>query len=81
MGESIKSIDGNGQPDFLSIINSEAEKVEPVNKVPPTSPVVQAPSLVLPELLLTPSDKLNETSHLNAATFAEPVLPDRKSVV
>ena len=75
MGESIKSIDGNGQPDILSIINSEAEKVEPVNKVPPASPVVRAPSLVLPELLPIPSDKLNETSHLNAATFAEPVLP------
>lgn len=29
MSEHIMPFDGNGQPDFLSIINSEAEKVEP----------------------------------------------------
>ena len=63
MDEPIMQFDGNGQPDFLSIINSEAEKVEPVNKVPPTPPVVQAPSLVLPESLPAP-DQPKETSYL-----------------
>lgn len=48
MDEPIKSFDGNGQPDFLSIINSEAEKVEPTNKVPPTPPDGQASPFVLP---------------------------------
>ena len=48
MDEPIMPVDGNG-PDFLSLINSEAEKVEPVNKVSPILPAVQAPSLVLPE--------------------------------
>ena len=72
MDEPIMPFDGNG-PDFLSLINSEAEKVEPVNKVPPTPPVVQAPSLVLPESLPTP-DQPKETSHLKASTFAEPAL-------
>ena len=78
MDEPIMQFDGNGQPDFLSIINSEAEKVEPVepvNKVPPTPPVVQAPSLVLPESMSAPPDQPKETSHLKASTFAEPVLP------
>lgn len=53
MDEPIMSFDGNGQPDVLSLINSEAEKVEPTNKVPPTPPVVRAPSLELPESLPT----------------------------
>ena len=75
MDEPIMSFDGNGQPDVLSLINSEAEKVEPTNKVPPTPPVVQAPTLVLPEPVPTPSDQPKETSHLKASTFAEPVLP------
>lgn len=67
--------DGNGQSDFLSIINSEAEKVEPVNKVPPNISAVQAPALELPESLPTPPDQPKETSHLKASTFTEPVLP------
>ena len=67
--------DGNGQSDFLSIINSEAEKVEPVNKVPPNLSAVQAPALELPESLPTPPDQPKETSHLKASTFTEPVLP------
>lgn len=75
MDEPIMSFDGNGQPDVLSLINSEAEKVEPTNKVPPTPPVVQAPTLVLPEPVPTPSDQPKETTHLKASTFAEPVLP------
>lgn len=75
MSEHIMPFDGNGQPDFLSIINSEAEKVEPVNKVPPNLSAVQAPTLELPESLPTPPDQPKETSHLKASTFAEPVLP------
>lgn len=66
---------GNGRPDFLSLINSEAEKVEPTNKVPPTPSTVQAPVLVLPESLSTPSDKPKEEQHLKASTFMEPMLP------
>ena len=68
MDEPIMSFDGNGQPDVLSLINSEAEKVEPTNKVPPTPPVVRAPSLELPESLPTPPDQPKETSHLKAST-------------
>ena len=67
--------DRNGQPDFLSIINSEAEKVEPTNKVPPAPPVVQAPTLELSDFLPSPPDQPKDTSHLKASTFAEPVLP------
>ena len=74
MSEHIMSFDGNGQPDFLSIINSEAEKVEPVNKVPPNLSAVQAPALELPESLPTPPDQPKEMSHLKASTFAEPAL-------
>ena len=74
MSEHIMPFDGNGQPDFLSIINSEAEKVEPVNKVPPNLSAVQAPALELPESLPTPPDQPKETSHLKASTFAEPAL-------
>ena len=75
MEDTIMSFDGNGQPDFLSIINSEAKKVEPINKVPPTPSVVQSSLLVLPEPLPSPSDKPKEVPHLKASTFAEPTLP------
>ena len=75
MSEHTKSFEGNEQPDFLSIINSEVEKVEPINKVPPTPSVVQSPPLGLPEPLPSPSDKPKEELHLKASTFAEPVLP------
>lgn len=43
MSEHIMPLEGNGQSDFLSLINSEAEKVEPTNKVPPAPSAVQAP--------------------------------------
>ena len=75
MSEHIMPIDVNGQPDFLSIINSEAEKVEPVNKVPFSPPDGQVPTLVLPESLPTSSDKPQDQSHLKASTFSEPTLP------
>ena len=74
MSEHTKSFEGNEQPDFLSIINSEVEKVEPINKVPPTPSVVQSPPLGLPEPLPSPSDKPKEELHLKASTFAEPVI-------
>jgi len=75
MDEPIMSFDGNGQPDVLSLINSEAEKVELTKKVPPTPPVVQAPTLELSESLSAPPEQPKETTHLKASTFAEPVLP------
>ena len=75
MDDPIMSFDGNGQPDVLSLINSEAEKVEPANKVSPSPPAVQAPAPELPESLPAPPDQPKETSHLKASTFAEPVLP------
>ena len=74
MDEPIKSFDGNGQPDFLSIINAEAEKVEP-SKVLPTPSDVQATPLALPESLPSPSAPPKETPHLKASAFTEPVLP------
>lgn len=80
MSEHIMPLEGNGQSDFLSLINSEAEKVEPTNKVPPAPSAVQAPVLVLPESLPNPSDKPKEEQHLKASTFMEPMLPiDRLS--
>lgn len=73
-------LEGNGQSDFLSLINSEAEKVEPTNKVPPAPSAVQAPVFVLPESLPNPSDKPKEEQHLKASTFMESMLPiDRLS--
>ena len=73
-GQSIP-FDGNGQTDFLSVINAEAEKVEPTNKVPPTPPDEQPPSLLLPEPLPTLSEKPKRVQHLKASTFTEPTLP------
>ena len=75
MSEHIMLFDGNGQPDILSIINSEADKVEPDNKVPPNLSAVQAPTLELSEFLPSPPDQPKDTSHLKASIFAEPVLP------
>ena len=75
MDDPIMSFDGNGQPDVLSLFNSEAEKVEPASKVSPSPPAVQAPAPELPESLPAPPDQPKETSHLKTSTFAEPVLP------
>jgi hypothetical protein len=44
-----------GQPDFLSLVNAEVEKVEPVIKASPTSHEEQPPSLV-PHSPSSPSD-------------------------
>lgn len=80
MSEHIMPLEGNGQSDFLFLINSEVEKVEPTNKVPPNLSAVQAPALELSESLPTPSDKPKEEQHLKASTFMEPMLPiDRLS--
>lgn len=73
-GQSIP-FDGNGQTDFLSVINAEAEKVEPTNKVPPTPSDEQPPSLLHPEPLPTLSGKPKRVQHLKASTFTEPTLP------
>lgn len=75
MSEQIMPFDGNGQPDFLSVINAEAEKVEPTNKVPPSHPDKQLPSLVLSDLLPTLSAPQKREQHLKASTFTEPTLP------
>ena len=74
MDEPIMPFDGNGLPDILSIINSEAEKAESTIKVPPTPPDVQAPALILP-VSLPASEKPKEEQHLKASTFTEPTLP------
>lgn len=79
MSQSFTPFDGNGTPDFLSVINAEVNKVEPrilalpapsVEQQSPRSPVAQ---LALPQIARSGSSK--ETSHLKASTFAEPVLP------
>ena len=75
MSTQIMPFDGNGQPDVLSLINAEVEKVKPANMALPTPPDGQPQSLVLPESLPTPPDKPKEMSHLKASTFAEPTLP------
>ena len=49
-----------GQPDFLSLVNAEVEKVEQTIKAPLTPPDEQPPSLVLPESLPIPSGKPKE---------------------
>ena len=36
MESTITTVDGNGQPDFLSLINAEVEKVEPAIMAPPS---------------------------------------------
>ena len=79
MSQSFMPSDGNGTPDFLSVINVEVNKVEPrllalpapsMEQQSPQSPVAQ---LALPQIV--PSGSSKESSHLKASTFAEPVLP------
>ena len=64
-----------GQPDFLSLVNAEVEKVEPVIKASPTSQEEQPPSLVPHESLPTPTERPKEVQHLKASNFTEPTLP------
>ena len=81
MSEQVMPFVG-GQPDFLSMVNAEVEKVEPTSKVdirraslPPTPQDEQPPSLVLPESLLIPSGKPKVVQHLKVSNFTEPTLP------
>ena len=43
-----------GQPDFLSLVNAEVEKVEPTIKVRRTPPDEEPPSLAFTESLPVP---------------------------
>ena len=74
MSEQVMPFVG-GLPDFLSLVNAEVEKVEPMDKVPPIHPDEQPPSLVLPESLPIPSGKPKGGQHLKASNFTEPTLP------
>ena len=74
MSEQVMPFVG-GQPDFLSMVNAEVEKVEPVIKASLTSPEEQLPFLVPPETLPTPSGKPKGGQHLKASDFTEPTLP------
>ena len=49
-----------GQPDFLSLVNAEVEKVEPTIKAPLTPPNEQPPSLAFTESLPTPTERPKE---------------------
>ena len=79
MSQSFMPSDGNGTPDFLSVINAEVNKVEPrilalpAPSVEPHSPRSPVAQFGLPHIV--PSGPSKETSHLKASTFAEPVLP------
>ena len=74
MSEQVMPFAG-GQPDFLSLVNAEVKKVEPVIKASPTSPEEQPPSPVPPESLPTPTERAKEIQHLKASNFTEPTLP------
>ena len=74
MSEQVMPFVG-GQPDYLSLVNAEVEKVEPTIKVSPTSQEEQPPSLVPPESLPTPTERPKEVQHLKASNFTEPTLP------
>ena len=79
MSEQVMPFAG-GQPDFLSLVNAEVEKVEPTIKVSLTSPEEQPPSPVPSESLPTPTERPKEVQHLKASNFTEPTLPiDRLS--
>ena len=89
MEETSKPFEDNGQPDFLSLINAEVHKVEPIKDVvPPKAPMVptmQEPvtpviseSSVIPIIQETSSTQESTPKrepHLKAETFAEPTLP------
>ena len=75
MDEHIIPFDGHGESDFLSLINAEADKVEPAITVPPSLPDGQQPSPELPLSPPTPSEGSKSVRHLNAETFSEPTLP------
>lgn len=78
MEETITAFEDNGQPDFLSLINAEASKVEPASVTPSTPPMPlesQASTGVPPLLLPSPNDTPKVAHHLKTETFCEPALP------
>lgn len=75
MESTITTFDGNGQPDFLSLINAEVEKVEPAIMAPPSPSESQSIPLALPKLMPPPADTQQNVQHLRAETFTEPTLP------
>ena len=75
MSQSFMPSDGNGTPDFLSVINAEVNKVEPrLLALPAPSMEQQSPQSPVATQIV-PSGSSKETSHLKASTFAEPELP------
>lgn len=75
MESTIITFDGNGQPDFLSLINAEVEKVEPAIMAPLSPPENQSILFALPKLPPPPTDMPAEGQHLSTETFTEPTLP------
>ena len=75
MESTITTVDGNGQPDFLSLINAEVEKVEPAIMAPLSPPENQSILFALPKLPPPPTDMPAEGQHLSTETFTEPTLP------
>ena len=75
MESTITTFDGNGQPDFLSLINAEVEKVEPAIMAPLSPPENQSILFALPKLPPPPTDMPAEGQHLSTETFTEPTLP------
>lgn len=58
-----------GQPDFLSLVNAEVEKVEPTIKVRRTPPDEEPPSLAFTESLPVTTVKAKEKLPLTAEDF------------
>ena len=75
MEECITPFEGNGSPDFLSLINTEVKKVGSALADPPAPPNGQSLPLVLPKLLPPPTDTSPTIQHLRSETFTEPTLP------
>lgn len=68
MKENAMPIEGNGQLDFLSLINAESSKVQLTGQE-------QRPTIELPLSLQTPSDSPKEKQFTQAETSTDPTLP------
>lgn len=75
MDELTTPFHGNGQPDFLSLINAEENMLESAKKISSARPDEQQCSHPLPQLLPPSSDTPKEVQHLKPETFSEPTLP------
>lgn len=82
MQEQTKPFDGNGQPDLLSLINAEAEKVEPATMVSPSISGCQESSVSVAQLADAANGQTQdahetskEMAHLKAEAFTNPELP------